>query len=428
MIINKFAYERGFGHGSVYKYKVIDLGEKRARGEPIHDRFNNRVHSKIVNGKPVIEPFSNLLDLDGLPRVGQFVQPSEPLAAYHNDVSQTHRVEKFADTEPAYVEEVRALGSADTGGEVQKVGLKLRMNRNPVIGDKFSSRHGQKGVLSVLYPHQDMPWTESGMTPDVIINPHAFPSRMTIGMLIESMAGKAGALHGQFQDGTPFQFNEKNKAVDHFGEQLRAAGYNYLGSEPLYSGIAGEPLIADIFVGVVFYQRLRHMVKDKFQARATGPVNAVTRQPIKGRKVHGGIRFGEMERDSLIAHGVSFLLHDRLMNSSDYHTTYVCESCGSILAAHAVPTFAPSAALAAQKRTVGTSAQAGAGASSTSAAAAGGGGAGEKTTQSEAADKIVTCRICGTGARCSVIAIPFVFLYLINELAAMNIRLTLDVK
>lgn len=141
---------------------------------------------------------------------------------------------------------------------------------------------------------------------------------MVAGMLVEIMAGKAAALHGKFQDGTPFRFNEEHRAVDFMGEQLRAAGYNYHGSEPLYSGIHGTEMRCDIFVGLVYYQRLRHMVKDKYQVRATGPVNEITQQPIKGRKMGGGIRFGEMERDSLIAHGVSFLLHDRLMRCSDY--------------------------------------------------------------------------------------------------------------
>jgi len=404
MIINKFAYERGFGHGSVYKYKEIDLSEKRIAGEGIHHRFGNL---QTVAGHS--KPFTAKLDPDGLPRVGQFVAIDDPLACISNDISQTFKVERLKDTEPCYVEEVRSLG--DDSGVAQRIGLKLRMNRNPVVGDKFSSRHGQKGVMSILFPNMDMPWTESGLTPDVIINPHAFPSRMTIGMLIESMAGKVGALNAEFQDGTPFQFNERNRAVDYFGQQLRAAGYNYYGSEPMYSGISGEPLMADIFIGVVFYQRLRHMVKDKFQARSTGPINSIHRQPIKGRKVHGGIRFGEMERDSLIAHGVSFMLQDRLMNSSDYHTTYVCEDCGSILAAHAVPSFVPPTAEA-QSRKIGPSSES----------------ESDPNRIGKAAENVVTCRMCGTGAGCSVIAIPFVFLYLVNELAAMNIRLTLDIK
>ena len=176
-----------------------------------------------------------------------------------------------------------------------------------------------------------MPFSESGMQPDVIINPHAFPSRMTIGMLIESMAGKAGAMHGLAQDATPWTFGEDDTPVEYFGEQLRAAGYNYLGNEPMYSGITGQELRADIYLGVVFYQRLRHMVNDKFQVRTTGPVHALTRQPVKGRKRAGGIRFGEMERDALLAHGTSFLLQDRLFHCSDATTAYVCRTCGSLL-------------------------------------------------------------------------------------------------
>ena len=126
-----------------------------------------------------------------------------------------------------------------------------------------------------------MPFSESGIQPDIIINPHAFPSRMTIGMFVESLAGKAGALHGIAQESTPFKFDENYTASDYFGEQLRIAGYNYHGNEPMYSGITGEEFHADIYLGVVYYQRLRHMVNDKFQVRSTGPVDARTRQPIK---------------------------------------------------------------------------------------------------------------------------------------------------
>ena len=182
-----------------------------------------------------------------------------------NLATMTARYEKHKESEPAVVEQVtlvapEAAARADaTGAGPQVARIKLRFNRNPIVGDKFSSRHGQKGVLSVLWPQTDMPFTESGMQPDVIINPHAFPSRMTIGMLIESMAGKAGALHGHYQDSTPFQFNEDRKAVDHFGEQLLAAGYNYTGSEPVYSGLTGEIMHADIYIGLVYYQ-VRHAV------------------------------------------------------------------------------------------------------------------------------------------------------------------------
>jgi DNA-directed RNA polymerase I subunit RPA2 len=174
------------------------------------------------------------------------------------------------------------LPGPETGDtELQKINLTLRIPRAPVIGDKFSSRHGQKGVCSQKWPAVDMPFSESGMQPDVIINPHAFPSRMTIGMLVESMAGKSGAMHGLAQDATPFQFTEEDTAVDYFGKQLLASGYNYYGNEPMYSGITGQEFSADIYLGVVYYQRLRHMVNDKFQVRTTGPVDPVTRQPVK---------------------------------------------------------------------------------------------------------------------------------------------------
>ena len=175
------------------------------------------------------------------------------------------------------------------------------------------------------------------MVPDILINPHAFPSRMTIGMLVESMAGKSGALHGKYQDGTPFNFHEQDRVIDHLGDQLRSAGYHYYGSEPLYNGLTGNVMHADIFMGVVYYQRLRHMVSDKSQARSTGPVMAITRQPVKGRKKHGGIRLGEMERDALLSHGVSFCVHDRLMNCSDIHNAHLCNSCGGLITVHALP-------------------------------------------------------------------------------------------
>lgn len=165
---------------------------------------------------------------------------------------------------------------------------------------------------------------------------------MTIAQIIESMAGKAGALHGHPQDSTPFQFTEENTAADFFGHQLRKAGYNYHGNEPMYSGITGREFAADIYLGVVHYQRLRHMVNDKFQVRTTGPINGITGQPIKGRAKGGGIRVGEMERDSLLAHGAAFLLQDRLMNCSDSQRAWICRDCGSFLSTQVAVSASPS--------------------------------------------------------------------------------------
>nr|POE77989.1 dna-directed rna polymerase i subunit rpa2 [Quercus suber] len=352
MILNKTAHERGFGYGTIYKTKKIELAESTSR-------TRSSVVTQVFGFAPsdtIKAQWLNSLDEDGLPTVGVKVKEGDLLAAsytvtkdagtgeYVNRDGVTH-LHKYKDTEEAYIEEVKIIGNENgTNEPCQGISIRLRIPRAAVIGDKFSSRHGQKGVLSQKWPTVNMPFTESGMQPDVIINPHAFPSRMTIGMFVESLAGKSGALHGLAQNSTPFKFKDKEgeTAVEYFGHQLQRAGYNYHGNEPMYSGITGEELAADIYIGVVYYQRLRHMVNDKFQVRTTGPVTPLTGQPIKGRAKGGGIRVGEMERDSLLAHGTAFLLQDRLMNCSDYTRTWLCRACGSFLATQ--PSVAPYAA------------------------------------------------------------------------------------
>ncbi|KAK6865872.1 DNA-directed RNA polymerase I subunit RPA2 [Apiospora arundinis] len=355
MIINKSAHERGFGHGTIYKVKKVTLKEE-SRSK------NTKGVQKLFGfapGAPVKDSVQTMLGDDGLPHVGRMVQEGDVICAWHtvsadysgnlvNRDGLTH-YEKYKDSEVGFIEEVRLLGS-ETGNEpAQTISIKFRIPRSPVIGDKFSSRHGQKGVASQKWPAIDMPFSESGIQPDIIINPHAFPSRMTIGMFVESLAGKAGCLHGLAQESTPFRFNEENTAGDYFGHQLKMAGYNYHGNEPMYSGITGEELAADIYIGVVYYQRLRHMVNDKYQVRTTGPVVSTTGQPIKGRKRGGGIRVGEMERDALLAHGTAFLLQDRLMNCSDYSRSWICRKCGSFLSVQ--PTVSP---FVTKKKTVST--------------------------------------------------------------------------
>ncbi|KAL2757164.1 hypothetical protein ACRALDRAFT_1049371 [Sodiomyces alcalophilus JCM 7366] len=337
MIINKSADERGFTQGTIYKTKLISLKEEsRSRTAKHATKLFGFAPGGLVKGY-----HRGLLDEDGLPFVGRMVQEGDVICAWHtvsmdfdgklcNLDGRTH-FEKYKDSEQAFIEEVRLIGSHNGTEPAQTVSIKFRLPRSPAIGDKFSSRHGQKGVCSQKWPAIDLPFSESGMQPDIIINPHAFPSRMTIGMFVESLAGKAGALHGLAQDSTPFKFNEENTAADHFGYQLMKAGYNFHGNEPMYSGITGEEFAADIYIGVVYYQRLRHMVNDKYQVRTTGPIVPTTGQPIKGRKRGGGVRVGEMERDALLAHGTAFLLQDRLLNCSDYTRTWICRSCGSFL-------------------------------------------------------------------------------------------------
>jgi DNA-directed RNA polymerase I subunit RPA2 len=381
MIVNKSAFERGFAHAQTYKTEVIELVEKTSRKGQQKKKFFNNWSEKE---KQVVNKY---LDEDGLPSAGQKLNQNDPFYSYYDSVTNEHKVVRYKSMEECIVDNVKVIAD-DSSNLPQIANITLRYDRNPVIGDKFSSRHGQKGVLSQLWPQVDMPFSESGMTPDVIINPHAFPSRMTIGMLVESLAGKAGALHGIFQDSTPFQFDEQNTAVDYFSQMLVKAGYNYYGSEVMYSGIMGTQLVADIYFGVVYYQRLRHMVKDKYQVRATGPINSLTRQPVKGRKNRGGIRFGEMERDSLLAHGVSFLLHDRLMNCSDASKSYLCNGCGNILT--------PTVRIGTYK--------------------------GYSTVDD------VYCRFCQNGKHIEVVHIPYVFKYLAAELAACGMNVMLFVK
>ncbi|RKP34163.1 hypothetical protein BJ085DRAFT_17078 [Dimargaris cristalligena] len=388
MILNKSAHERGFKYGTVYKTELIDLSEG-SRNSTIMSRFGL---DPLNLNRPEVTKY---LDIDGLPHIGARLPAGAPLYAFINETTNRNIVKTYKGPEEAVVDSVRLLGADSGTVALQKVAIVLRIPRPPVIGDKFSSRHGQKGVCSQKWPAIDMPFSESGIQPDIIINPHAFPSRMTIGMFVESIAAKAGAMNGCTQDSTPFQFSEHHTAADHFGEQLVQAGYNYHGNEPMYSGITGEEFQADIYFGVVYYQRLRHMVNDKFQVRSTGPINPLTHQPVKGRKRAGGIRFGEMERDALIAHGVSYLLQDRLLNCSDYTMAQVCKLCGSVISPVHVPDMTSGSRGAFRPR--------------------------------PSVKLSVKCQTCQTAKGITVISMPFVFRYLAAELASMNIRLTLKV-
>ena len=201
MILNKSAHERGFGYGTVYKSDIFDLHDVARSGQPV-STYSFGIGQDI---KPEAT-LRTQLDADGLPFVGTLLRPGDILCAYTNSVTSRTITHKYKGDEVAYIDELRLLGSDAGDAPLTKLHIKLRIPRAAVIGDKFSSRHGQKGVCSQKYPSIDMPFSESGMSPDVIINPHAFPSRMTIGMFVESLAGKAGAVHGICQDATPFRW------------------------------------------------------------------------------------------------------------------------------------------------------------------------------------------------------------------------------
>ncbi|EGD75318.1 RNA polymerase II [Salpingoeca rosetta] len=221
----------------------------------------------------------------------------------------------------AYCDQVAVTSSSEN---YMIIKIRVRSTRIPELGDKFSSRHGQKGVCGLIVNQEDMPFNDQGVCPDMIMNPHGFPSRMTVGKLMELVGGKAAVLSGNFNYGTAFG----GTPLEEMCETLVDHGYNYHGKEFLTSGITGEPLEAYIFFGPVYYQKLKHMVMDKMHARATGPITLLTRQPTEGRSRQGGLRLGEMERDCLIGHGTSMLLLERLMVSSDAFEVTACSKCG----------------------------------------------------------------------------------------------------
>lgn len=315
MIINKASAERGFQAGVIHKTEIIDLRELGDSGSYSRD-ITLTFGYKNLDGK-----YANMFDVDGLPYIGRRLQQDDPVCSYIDTVTNQTKYHKYKSSEPAYVYDVKILGD-DAFNEIQRVAITYLIRRDPIIGDKFANRHGQKGICSFLWPQENMPFTESGLVPDILFNPHGFPSRMTIGQMIETLAGKSGAMHGMVHDSTPFVFSEDNVASDYYGKLLESCGFNYYGTEKLYSGVDGRELEANIFIGVIYYIRLRHMVGDKYQVRSTGPIDQITHQPVKGRKRAGGIRFGEMERDSLLAHGTTFLLQDRLFNNSDKTLVY----------------------------------------------------------------------------------------------------------
>ena len=332
LIINKSSIERGLMRGSLFRlYEVEERKYVPMREDTI------TVPTESLVGKS--HEIYNKIAEDGITWPGLEVEEDEvivgrvspatamvPTAAFETLAPQTLRdtSEKVRKGEGGFVDRV-TLTLTKEGTTL--VTVKVRQPRYPELGDKFASRHGQKGVIGLIVPQEDMPFDENGMTPDIIINPHSIPSRMTVGQLLESLAGVIGAKLGKQIDGTAF---ESKNWTEELVETAKKLGINYYGERTLYDGKTGKMMKAHILMGPVYYQRLKHLARDKLHARATGKVTMLTLQPTEGKARGGGLRLGEMERDALLGHGVAQFLHERFVDSSDAITVFICSECGEI--------------------------------------------------------------------------------------------------
>ena len=333
IILSKSAVERGLGRTLFYRiYEAeskqypggmrdnfeIPNADDNLRGYKGEKSYRLLEEDGIIASESRVSGGDILIGKTSPPRFMEEYREFESSGPYRRDTSIGVRP-----SETGVVDTI-ILTQSSEGGKMFKV--RIRDMRLPEIGDKFASRHGQKGVVGLLAKAEDLPYTADGVSPDVLINPHAFPSRMTVGMMMESITGKAAAMRGRKVDASAF-VGEK---VDEVKSVMKDAGFKYSGKEIMYDGRTGKQFPVEVFIGVVYYQKLHHMVADKIHARARGQVQMLTKQPTEGRARGGGLRFGEMERDCIIAYGASMILKDRLLDESDKSEIFVCERCGLV--------------------------------------------------------------------------------------------------
>ncbi|TVY24573.1 DNA-directed RNA polymerase III subunit [Lachnellula hyalina] len=330
LVLNKASCDRGFGRCQVFR-KYATQVRKYA------NKSSDRIVAPVLDEKNKGIPNKKyaILTHEGMAHVGEkivagqvFINKETPANTMSTGIGSDFGSNDFKPAPMTYklhdFSYIDKIMLSQTENETMVVKVQTRQTRRPELGDKFSSRHGQKGVVGIIVNQEDMPFADSGVTPDIIMNPHGFPSRMTVGKMLELLSGKAGVLNGTLEYGTAFGGSK----VDDMGAILVKNGFSYSGKDFVTSGITGESLPAYIFFGPIYYQKLKHMVQDKMHSRSRGPLAILTRQPTEGRSRDGGLRLGEMERDCLIAYGASQLLLERLMLSSDAHQVDICEVCG----------------------------------------------------------------------------------------------------
>lgn len=375
IVFNKSSVERGLGRTFFYRvYEAeakqypggmkdsFELPESDAniRGYRGEKAYRLLEHDGAIMHEAVVTGGDILIGRTSPPRFMEEYKEFEVKGPYRRDTSIGVRP-----SENGVVDTVIMTQSVE-GGKMYKI--RVRDMRVPEIGDKFASRHGQKGVIGMLVNQEDLPYSEDGVVPDIMINPHAFPSRMTVGQFMESLGGKAASLRGTIVDGSAF-LGEK---FDSIKNVLERYGFKHTGKETMYDGRTGKKFPTDVYMGVVYYQKLHHMVADKIHSRARGQVQMLTKQPTEGRARGGGLRFGEMERDCLIAYGASMMLKDRLLEESDKAEINVCERCG-LLAYYDVK----------QRRFI--------------------------------------CRVCGEKSKISSVVIAYAFKLLLQEMMSLNV-------